>query len=74
MLAHAFLLIAGFAQSPASAPTPTHQRLAERFVDVATPEKMPAMDSFANLMAEALVRANPGREEHRRPRKQVYQP
>ncbi len=66
MLAHAFLLIAGFAQTPVAVPTPTQQQLAERFVDAATPKKMPAMDSGADFMAEALIRANPSRQAEAR--------
>jgi hypothetical protein len=65
MLAETLLLIATFAQHPASATT-TQQRLAERFVEAATPEKGPAMAPAPTFMAEKLVRANPGREHEAR--------
>ena len=62
MLLGAFLLIAILGQNPGPEPASAHQRLAERFVTAATPERMPSMDSGTDVMADALVRANPGRE------------
>jgi hypothetical protein len=62
----AFVLIAGVAQNAASVTTSTHQQLAERFVTAATPEPMPSLDESADILAEELIRANPGREAEAR--------
>lgn len=62
MLVGAFLLIAVVAQNPASATASTREQLAERFVSAATPEPAPSLDSGADIVAEALIQANPGRE------------
>jgi hypothetical protein len=58
----AFFLIAGFLQDAAPATAPTREQLAERFVRAATPEPLPLDDSEADMMADELMRSNPGRE------------
>lgn len=62
----ALLLIASLAQPPAPATSSTHRALAERFVAAVRSGSPPRADHDANelkgLLAEALARANPGRE------------
>ena len=66
MLAAIPLVFASLAQSAALAATPTKEKLAERFVTLAMPKTSAPLGTVPNLMAEALVGANPDREAEAR--------